>query len=217
VLLTTLFVSSCYWQPFPIDNPLIAPWSESITTFAEAINASLPSNYTTPLPTAMRAVDRCWCDFSGGFFEPFNISHWEFLSVQKVSQELRRQQRLDEIAAGKKFTSEQKVQQQSIPDGVHGPSSGSERNSFPSRNYFWALFQPFPLRTQKRKEEYLLAEEPEPASAVVANASRPSILATNLTGLSTSSDPSIPMRTPPLEYDLRPYGFGIIVDLGWSR
>lgn len=225
VLLTTLFVSSCYWQPFPIDNPLITPWSESITTFAEAINASLPSNYTTPLPTAMRAVDRCWCDFSGGFFEPFNISHWEFLSVQKVSQELQRQQRLDEIAAGKKFTSEQKVQQQSIPDGVHGPSPGSERNSLPSRNYFWALFQPFPRRMQKRNEEYLLAEEP--ASAVIAQhpnavvplekASRSSILATNLTQLSTSSDSSIPMRTSPLEYDLRPYGFGIIVDLGWSR
>lgn len=215
MLLTTLFVSSCYWQPFPIDNPLITPWSESITTYAEAINASLPSNYTTPLPTAMRAVDRCWCDFSGGFFEPFNISHWEFLSVQKVSQELQRQQRLDEIASGKKFTTEQTVQQQSIPDGVDGPTSGSERNSFPSRNYFWALFQPFPRRTQKRKEEYLSAEEPP--STVIANASRPSILATNLTLLSTSSNSSIPMRTPPLEYDLRPYGFGIIVDLRWSR
>ncbi|PFH54711.1 hypothetical protein AMATHDRAFT_52478 [Amanita thiersii Skay4041] len=90
VLLTTLFVSSCYWQPFPLDSPLSTPWSENITTFAEALSTALPSNYTDSLPTVIRAVDRCWCDFSGGFFEPFNVSHWEYLTVQRLKNELER-------------------------------------------------------------------------------------------------------------------------------
>ncbi|KAF8640774.1 hypothetical protein AX17_000424 [Amanita inopinata Kibby_2008] len=94
VLLTTLFVTSCYWQPFPLDSPLSIPWSENITTFAEALNASLPSNFSQPLPTVVRAVDRCWCDFSGGsFFEPFNVSHWELLTIQRLKSDLERSQR----------------------------------------------------------------------------------------------------------------------------
>ncbi|KIL70579.1 hypothetical protein M378DRAFT_471729 [Amanita muscaria Koide BX008] len=74
--------------------PLSAPWSENITTFSEALNASLPTNYSQPLPTVIRAVDRCWCDLSAGsFFEPFNVSRWEHLSVARLKNELERPNR----------------------------------------------------------------------------------------------------------------------------
>lgn len=93
VLLATLFVSSCYWQPFPLDTPLSAPWAENITTFAEALNSTLSSNYTGPIPPVIRAVDRCWCDIArGGFFVPFNVSEWERASVLRLKDKLESQQ-----------------------------------------------------------------------------------------------------------------------------
>ena len=93
VLLSTLFISSCYWQPFPLDTQLSVPWADNITTFAEALTSALPSNYTQPLPVVIRPVDRCWCDLSsGGLFKPFNVSHWEHQSVMKLKAELIGQQ-----------------------------------------------------------------------------------------------------------------------------
>ncbi|KAH6917134.1 hypothetical protein BKA70DRAFT_1251421 [Coprinopsis sp. MPI-PUGE-AT-0042] len=89
VLLSTLFISSCYWQPFPLDTQLSAPWADSITTFAEALTSALPSNYSQPLPAMIRPVDRCWCDLSsGGLFRPFNVSNWEYQSVMRLKEEL---------------------------------------------------------------------------------------------------------------------------------
>ncbi|KAL0950602.1 hypothetical protein HGRIS_007394 [Hohenbuehelia grisea] len=91
ILLSTLFISSCYWQPFPLDSSLSVPWSENITTFSEALNATISLDYQKPLPSVLRAVDRCWCDFStNGLFEPYNVSHWERVSVEKLKAELER-------------------------------------------------------------------------------------------------------------------------------
>ncbi|KAK2461724.1 hypothetical protein APHAL10511_006187 [Amanita phalloides] len=88
LLLSSLFLSSCYWQPFPIHSPLAVPWSPAITSFADALNVTLPVNFSYPLPPVIRAVDRCWCDFSSGFFQPFNVSHWELLTVNRLALEL---------------------------------------------------------------------------------------------------------------------------------
>jgi hypothetical protein len=89
VLLSTLFVSSCYWQPLPLDAKLSHPWADNITTFHDALNASMKWSYTEPFPAVMRSVERCWCDLStGSFFEPFNVTKWEYLSVQKLKNEL---------------------------------------------------------------------------------------------------------------------------------
>lgn len=167
----------------------------------------------------MRAVDRCWCDFSGSFFEPFNVTHWEFLSVQKVRQELQRQQRLDDMAVSTQSTSEQEIQQKGISDSLHSPPEIEQPP--PSSGYFWALFR---RHTRKKTEEYQSVSVEGPASAVLAQhpktavpPSHTSTFAADLTPSFIGSDSSIPMRTPSLEYDLRPYGFGIIVDFGWSR
>ncbi|TRM65644.1 hypothetical protein BD626DRAFT_485428 [Schizophyllum amplum] len=88
ILISTIFVSSCYWQPLPIDSPLSTPWSDEITTFAQALRASLGANYTDPLPAYIRPLDRCWCDLSNGFLQPFNVSRWERDSVLRLSNEL---------------------------------------------------------------------------------------------------------------------------------
>ena len=192
VLLTTLFVSSCYWQPFPVDNPLTTPWSENITTFADALQASLPSNYTRPLPSVMRAVDRCWCDFSGNFFEPFNVSHWEYLSIQRVSQDLLRQEKSNE---SNERTGQQEAQ-------LVLPARGLGFSLKPSHSHkFWSLFS-YP--SERRKSELssnLKHTNPQTWSPTATFPLPP--------------PPSLAGRPPQWEYDLRPYGLGMIVDLGW--
>ena len=83
-----MFMASCYWSPVPIDTPLNTPWSDNITTFADALLSRIPNIPTDMIPTAVPIVDRCWCDFSGGLFEPFNTTRWEANSVEKLAREL---------------------------------------------------------------------------------------------------------------------------------
>lgn len=171
MLLTTLFISSCYWQPFPLDSPLATPWSENITTFAEALNATLMPNYSQPLPNVIRAADRCWCDFSaGGLFEPFNISRWEHVSVERLREQLERQER-------------QEVQ------AVPTPTESESRTEMPrtatptTTNGFWPQWR---TRTVENETE--------------------------------TQQETMEYRTEYMrkEYDLRRFGLGLIVDVGWS-
>ncbi|KAG7450713.1 uncharacterized protein BT62DRAFT_1072747 [Guyanagaster necrorhizus] len=93
ILITSLFISSCYRQPFSLDTPLTSPWAENITTYSHALSASLSSlPRRTLMPTTIRAVDRCWCDLSSGaFFEPFNMSRWEHNTVNRLKDDLEHQ------------------------------------------------------------------------------------------------------------------------------
>jgi len=202
VLLTTLFVSSCYWQPFPTDSPLTVPWSDNVTTFSEALNSSLMPNYSYALPTVIRAVDRCWCDFSmGSLWEPFNVSQWEYLTVQRVRRDLERQQK-DADAVLEANISQIAV---STNDTVGEPNQTLPSNSTVSTSTFWSWLMNFPRGSQH-------------SSAAETRKMDPSLLteAQNTTSAPQSMSPSN-FTFFRQEYDLRPYGIGLIVDLGWSR
>jgi hypothetical protein len=202
VLLTTLFVSSCYWQPFPTDSPLTVPWSDNITTFSEALNSTLMPNYSYALPTVIRAIDRCWCDFSmGSLWEPFNVSQWEYLTVQRVRRDLERQQKdADAILAAN-------ISQ--IPVSTNNtmimPNQTllSPSNSTVSTSTFWSWLRNFPRGSQHASTAE--TRETDPSLLVEAQ------ITTSAPQLRSSNLPFIRQ-----EYDLRPYGIGLIVDLGWS-
>jgi hypothetical protein len=201
VLLTTLFVSSCYWQPFPTDSPLTVPWSDNITTFSEALNSTLMPNYSYALPTVMRAVDRCWCDFSmGSLWEPFNVSQWEYLTVQRVRRDLERQQKDADAANITQIP-------MSTNDNMGVPNQTllSPSNSTVSTSTFWSRLMNFPRGSQHAST----AETPETDPSLPVEAQ-------NITSVPQTMRPSkLPFIRQ--EYDLRPYGIGLIVDLGWSR
>ncbi|PPQ78193.1 hypothetical protein CVT26_007570 [Gymnopilus dilepis] len=190
VLLTTLFVSSCYWQPFPVDSSLSSPWSENVTTFAQALKATLKSNYSGPIPTVIHAVDRCWCDFSSGaFFEPFNVSHWEYLSVRRLSNELERQHdnaTMEAVDGGRDTLA-----------GVDGMID-SQPPSRPARSKFWWLRRPF-----SSSASLAPAVDSREQNEQEGTPSKP--------GPSTPAQPLLRK-----EYDLRPYGVGISIDFSWS-
>ncbi|KDR85252.1 hypothetical protein GALMADRAFT_218337 [Galerina marginata CBS 339.88] len=215
VLLTTLFISSCYWQPFPIDSPLTNPWTDNITTFADALNATLLSNYTQPFPTVMRAVDRCWCDFStGGFFEPFNVSQWEHLSVRRLSNQLERQKALVDNSTQADFNGASGSNDTTLAiNRAVNISSPAPQSTSPTQSKFWWLRRSFSSKL------FSPSAGAHPSShgtntTAITNSPNPSIQSSTST-YSTETSTRLPLLRS--EYDLGPYGLGVIIDLGWSR
>ena len=198
-------MSSCYWQPFPTDSPLTVPWSDNITTFSEALNSTLMPNHSYTLPTVIRAVDRCWCDFSmGSFWEPFNVSQWEYLTVQRVRRDLERQQKDADAVLTANVTQIPK----SINDNMSAPDQTllSPSNYTVSTSAFWSWLMNFPQRSQR-------------ASTAETRETEPSSLPVEAQNTTSAPQTTRPSNLPSIrqEYDLRPYGIGLIVDLGWSR
>ncbi|KAF9498198.1 hypothetical protein BDN71DRAFT_1481460 [Pleurotus eryngii] len=193
ILLTTLFISSCYWQPFTLDTPLAIPWSENITTFGAALNATLSKDLLNiTLPSTIRVIDRCWCDFStNGFFEPYNVTQWEWNSVDKLKTDLEKQ-----AAATLMLEFAEKDQ-----DGELASPAASLTSSHVGMPHLLSFGRPFGFFYGP----WYQSRNPSEASAATFP---PEIF-------STEPPKSLPLLRK--EYDLRPYGLNITIDFGWSR
>ncbi|KAF4572522.1 hypothetical protein EYR36_007029 [Pleurotus pulmonarius] len=226
ILLTTLFISSCYWQPFTLDTPLAIPWSENITTFGAALNATLSKDLQNiTLPSTIRVIDRCWCDFStNGFFEPYNVTQWEWNSVDKLKTDLEKQAAATLMLefAEKKHDGEfaspaasLTTSQVDMPrtaasnPASQTPTQYSNRPTF-LRQVLWVLLWPLVPKPDFGVPVHLphgFVPQPDPSDA------------------SAAISPEISSMEPPesflplfrREYDLRPYGLNITIDFGWSR
>ncbi|KAI0793325.1 hypothetical protein C8Q75DRAFT_874003 [Abortiporus biennis] len=193
ILMTAMFLSSCYWPPAPINTALSTPWSDNITTFAEALLSRMPELPSSMVPSEIPIVDHCWCDLtSGSIFEPYNMTKWEVDSVERLKARLETQ--LKEIA--KEGTNETTVP-------IDQTAQHSNPVSEPGLTWdsIWDAVWPFASRSGEPKEK-------TPATTSVV---KEPLLLSNYTvtrrGLSL-------LRK---EYDLRPYGFDLVVDFGWSR
>ncbi|ESK88949.1 hypothetical protein Moror_13202 [Moniliophthora roreri MCA 2997] len=220
VLLGTLFISTCYWQPLPLETPLSRPWSDNITTFGDALNDSLISSgywlskYAQPLPSVIHPVDRCWCDFAAGtFFEPFNTTNWEILSVKRVKEGLQRRVRSEEEKES--LEAEEVVQvtkpdeqatetEKEMPRTVSPYTTALSRaSSMWGRNSNGTISVTGSIHSHVLKAlEFLGSSRHKSRSDEVQHPSRPE----NSTSLR-------PFRK---EYNLQPYGVGIVIDFNWS-
>jgi hypothetical protein len=204
VLLSSLFLSSCYWQPVPLDSSLSSPWSENITTFAEALNNSLsPSTPSVqpPIPSTIHPIDRCWCEFSlNNLFEPFNVTEWERSSVERLKGEVELQRELM-----RSLVEVDDAKQALDTDDKTALSSSNSRT-----NILKSL-----LRVLYRR-----ASPPTPLPSPL-----PPPTASSQADHSPEQNPPTPApsdKLPPRpwlrrEYDLREYGMDLIIDFGWSR
>ncbi|KAF9072681.1 hypothetical protein BDP27DRAFT_1261080 [Rhodocollybia butyracea] len=190
VLLTTLFVSTCYWSPISLDVPLSTPWAENITTFGQALNSTLSPSYSKPLPPAISPVDRCWCDIStAGFFEPFNTSQWEILSVQKVKDSLEKQEQ----------SLVQELERQETESNTLMPKTVMPAPTARSLSLAQSLLSLLKSRSLPENNSLLQAEPDASNSSVPA---------------SKVDRPSLPLFRR--EYDLRALGVDLVVDFGSS-
>ncbi|KAI0719148.1 hypothetical protein C8T65DRAFT_736841 [Cerioporus squamosus] len=228
VLLTAMFMSTCYWPPVPIETPLVRPWSENVTTYADALRLFLPNLPDEKLPTIIPVADRCWCDLSQGFFAPFNTTKWEELSVRRVKESLEkemvaeervREKQQCEAAGGEQDvgsgTCEIPEDETAVPEATPSPSL-----SFPE-SLIWRVAQRLRARARTTSASPSFtspAEDPEPTrepspsgkqSVPQPNPSNPSKV--------IMSPEQLSMRLPWLrrEYDLRRFGFAMVLDFGW--
>ena len=191
ILLTALFLSSCYWQPIPLTSSVSSSWATN-ASFATVITAALSSSIATPLPAVIRLADRCWCDVSSSrLFEPFDIARWERASVEQLKEEIER-----DAACAEQLLS-----------GVSEPSSLDDLNSSP----------PATNDREAVVESQLTSPKPSSTEAPAEENSAPQIppVPPSLNG-----PPVVPSMDLPLlrrKYDFRPYGFSLILDFGWSR
>jgi hypothetical protein len=175
----------------------------------------MPNQSTRPLPKVIRTVDRCWCDFSaGGLFEPFNVSHWERISVQRLKDDLERQKKADEPLA---LATESVGQSPSVTVTATLDMPRTAVPIQPNRiktlapSDIWSLLHPLNIRISDLRHYF---PPPFPELSMprgVPSSERAQV--TSPSGLHSNED--LPLIRK--EYDLRMYGLGVIVDLGWTR
>ena len=180
ILLTALFLSSCYWQPVPLTSTVSSAWTTN-ATFATILDSLLSSPIAAPLPAVIRLADRCWCDVSSShMFEPFDIARWELASVEQLKEELERDSaRIQQLSSS---ADEAEPLNQPDDDGSSTQSPSLEFN----------------LTSQT-------ATPSEPSPTTVEPSSTPPVVS------------SVDLPLLRRKYDLRPYGFSMILDFGWTR
>ncbi|KAN0138560.1 hypothetical protein V8E53_003548 [Lactarius tabidus] len=187
ILLTALFLSSCYWQPVPLTSTVSSAWTTN-ATFATILDSLLSSPIAAPLPAVIRLADRCWCDVSSShLFEPFDIARWELASVEQLKEELERDSaRIQQLS--------------SSADEAEPPNQPGDDDS----------------STQSPSlESNLTSQTATPSEPSPEPNSTPETPAGLLTGPPVVSSVDLPLLRR--KYDLRPYGFSMILDFGWSR
>ncbi|KAH8834795.1 hypothetical protein DL96DRAFT_1665898 [Flagelloscypha sp. PMI_526] len=187
LLLLTLFLSSCYWQPFPLSTPLSVPWAinstVSLQSFGEALNYTLRNHAEIAQPHVVTVLDRCWCEFSSstsspsrldsGLFDPFDSADWEKRSVDKAAKDL--------IAAHSSAAAPADGRAH-VSTTVPSATSTSVQSPTSSPKGLWSLLLRF-------KEE-----EPTPPKEV-----------------------EVKKPVPKWVYDLNHYGLNLVIDFRWSR
>ncbi len=205
ILLTALFLSSCYWQPVPLDSSLSSSWTTN-ATFATVLTAALSSSSATaPLPAVIRLTDRCWCDVSSSrLFEPFDIARWERTSIEQLKEEIERD------AASAEQLSSAVGESDLSNEGDRNPSAANGTGSIVESQH--SISEP-PSHTS------VLSTSPQPSS-VNAPAEKSSTHQIPAEPPLYNGPPIVAHVDLPLfrrKYDLRPYGFAMILDFGWTR
>jgi len=232
VLLLALAQGSCYWQPIP---------TQSLLTNPSHLNSSLPP---IEIGSRIRLVDRCWCDLSmTGFFDPFNNTRWEALSIQGEKHRLTKVKVQGEVAEAipepslaevKGVAGEPKV------DAAADIQSTSDRS--PSA---YSVFQTvsethaaisdrvrswFEIKPSPPTDDTLtgssddLSSIPTPSKTETFPMLSPALdvqMSTNPISLPINSAPAAaPKEFLPIfrrRYDLREHGVGLVLDFGWGR
>ncbi|KAG1889296.1 hypothetical protein F4604DRAFT_1711563 [Suillus subluteus] len=203
VLLGALFLSSCYWQSFPLETRLSIPWSSTITTFYDALETTLPPNFDLHehTPPIIRVNDRCWCDFTSGIFESYDMQKWERESVEKLAADMVQQMkdRTDKLAGAEELPNAE--EETLSPEETHSSANHSV-HVIPSQKSTLSALRSMFGRTEAQATASITDTEP---STTTTTNSKPS----------PTTSPPPPLRRP-LEFDLNPYGFDLILDFHWS-
>lgn len=238
IMLSALFMSSCYWPPVPLESNLSTPWTDNITTYADALASMLPNLPEDMKPKDVPMLDRCWCDLSDtGFFEQFNVTDWERRSILSLKERL--EVRLKEREGETPVESEPEPQPEAGLKGTSSrdsnvasatPHEGSTANSTdvsPSKlSGLWNRVSAWPFSRKPRPSDAPSADttptsesrsrwtilKKDEYTPRVRRVPDPVVIETH-----TRTIRSSPTGLLRKEYDLRPYGFDVILDFNWEK
>lgn len=187
-----------------METRLSIPWSPNITTFYDALNATIPPGLDLHeyAPPIIRVNDRCWCDFTSGMFEPYDMQRWERESVEKLAAEMVQQmkERTGQLVDEEELSGI--AEENPSLEETHSPTNHTAHVIPNQKSAFSAI------RSMFSKSE---ARD----SPSITTTGDPPVAATTLITHSAQTSPPSPRR--PLEYDLNPYGFDLVIDFHWSN
>jgi len=197
VLLVALAQSSCYWQPVPSQN------------IYASLSGVVPVD-DPPLMGSIHLIDRCWCDLSlHNFFQPFNVTQWERMSLEReksVRTGFRRDKSPEPEAGTSEVVTESDVHEDAEEPSTTFNVSLRTRGMIDSIGSWWGIWDHRSQHTAAGDEdEHVSGKVEEIRSGTEAPVSSP------IPGPATT--PLLPRH----QYDLRPYGVGLILDFGWGR
>lgn len=206
VVLTALFLSSCYWQPVTLDTPLYKPWNNNITTFGHALKAMLPQNSTLDVQV-VQFEDRCWCDVTNKyFFQPFNVTQWEVDSLKLYAEDAARQQQKESEKEVKSITN----------TTLSAPTNGTQPSQPVLLMSDLANLYGIILSRWKSTFTPLNATRPSvtPSTTLSPSQSTPPPSESTIAYIPTRDQKSLPWWQR--EYSLCPYGYDIVFEFGWN-
>ncbi len=179
------------------------------------------------VPSTIPVADRCWCDLSNGFFTSFNTTKWEEQTVVRLKDTLEKQMAAEEEENERREC--EKGEGEDVADsaacadilGRHQANATVPAAPFPEsymdrRPYIWDMFRAFKFAPTPSILNVSSAEDdtntpPGPASPPDAgNPSTPDRKKTAIPVRSTAPQPWLRR-----EYDLRQFGFAMVLDFGW--
>ncbi|KAI0771023.1 hypothetical protein BD413DRAFT_72839 [Trametes elegans] len=210
-LLSTMYISLCYWPPVSIDTPLVRPWSPNITTFADALRYKLPDLPPEKVPDMMPIEEHCWCDTTNGAFAPVNLTRWEEASVNRLVESLQR-----DIAAEQELARRRRCEEQESEAKANGTSCADEHPVLPPRK---GRRRKFPLLNLLD----LFGLSPiSPSTLPAYDPDEPATPPAQEAHTGGQPEPTTPPRAGSAklpwfrrEYDLRKFGFAMVLDFGW--
>ncbi|KAI0932690.1 hypothetical protein AcW1_000261 [Taiwanofungus camphoratus] len=231
-----MFMSFCYWPPVPLESALAVPWSENVTTFADALLSVLPDLPGELKPADIPIVDRCWCEITTkGLFEPFNVTRWEVNSVLRLKEDLEKKMQTKNQEAEAEAGSQDGGAEIGVASQAQEKTSAAGldktvgESTTEVRTGIWNLFWPFSRKLDSRQNASssspTLSHIGLPINHTLSPPQDPSEhSSSDLDGANTSyvssslPGPTASQKLPLLrkEYDLHPYGFALIVDFGWT-
>ncbi|KIJ68809.1 hypothetical protein HYDPIDRAFT_81865, partial [Hydnomerulius pinastri MD-312] len=209
ILLAALFLSSCYWQSFPLDARLSVPWADNVTTFYEALNATIPPelNLHEFTPPIIRVADRCWCDFASGVFEPYSVQKWERDSVERAVAEMEKnlkQQSEGEIETTLNATTTEEEPKPSVSAEMKQNDDSQQGSDIVKETF--SIIRSLLRRRSSRADPSLASAAPAPMPT-----------ASPTKTMEIEPPPSVETPLLPGQLDMRPLGFDLILDIRWSR
>ncbi|KAI0374563.1 hypothetical protein BV20DRAFT_1033355 [Pilatotrama ljubarskyi] len=208
-LLSTMYISLCYWPPVPIDTPLVRPWSQNITTFADALRYKMPDLPQEKFPDMIPIEEHCWCDVSSGAFVPVNLTKWEEASVNRLVDNLEKDIAAERAAARRRLCEAEEAENRTngtscadqLP--VTPPRRRRRLHRFPLLDLL-RLFNVAPRNAFLRRKGGATRSKEGEANA--DDGPKPD----------TNPQPSsVQLPWFRREYDLRRFGFAMVLDFGW--